>query len=101
MDFEELQNKVYQNAINYGKNYDIEIDEDFALLKLYEEAGELAQAVLIHNKKSRPEKHISEDDSKRRVAEELADVIGLAIVIAKVMDIDITQSLEDKWINKK
>jgi len=40
-------------------------DEDFALLKLYEEIGELSQAVLIHRKKNQPEKHVSEEISKK------------------------------------
>ena len=48
MDFKELQKGVVENAINYGKKYNVQIDEDFALIKLYEEVGELAQAVLIH-----------------------------------------------------
>ena len=100
MEFQELQEKIYQNALNYGERFNVEIDEDFALLKLYEEAGELAQAVLIHNKKSRPEKHIDRDASKQRVAEELADVMGMAIVIAKVMNIDILEALNHKWLKE-
>jgi hypothetical protein len=34
MDFKELQNKIIENAINYGKKYNVQIDEDFALLKI-------------------------------------------------------------------
>ena len=75
MDFQELQDKVVQNAMNYGKKFNVKIDEDFALLKLYEEVGELAQAILIHRKKSRPEKHVSFEKSKHELAEELADVV--------------------------
>ena len=41
MDFKELQKKVVENAINYGEKYNVKIDEDFTLLKLYEEVGEL------------------------------------------------------------
>jgi len=51
MDFKEIQQKIIQNTKNYSKEYNVKIDEDFALLKLYEEVGELAQAVLIHRKK--------------------------------------------------
>ena len=101
MDFKELQDKVMQNAVNYGKKYNIKIDEDFALFKLYEEVGELAQAVLIHRKKSRPEKHISFDKSKQNLAEELADVVGMAIVNAKLLDIDLEKAINKKWINKE
>lgn len=100
MDFKELQNKVVQNALNYGKKYNVQIDEDFALLKLYEEVGELAQAVLIHRKKSRPEKHVSEESSKKELAKELADVVGMAIVNAYLLDIDLEEAIDNKWINK-
>ena len=101
MDFKELEKKVVENAINYGKNYNIKIDEDFALLKLYEEVGELAQAILIHRKKSRPEKHVSEELSKKEVAKELADVIGMIIVNAHLLGIDLEDAIDKKWINKE
>ncbi|MBI5077430.1 pyrophosphatase [Candidatus Falkowbacteria bacterium] len=101
MDFKELQKKVVENAINYGKKYSVKIDEDFALLKLYEEVGELAQAVLIHRKKSRPEKHVSEEISKKEVAKELADVVGMAIVNAYLLGIDLEKAIDKKWIDKE
>jgi NTP pyrophosphatase (non-canonical NTP hydrolase) len=101
MDFKDLQKAVVQNAINYGKKYNVLIDEDFALLKLYEEVGELAQAVLIHRKKSRPEKHLPEELSKKELAKELADVVGIAIVNAHLLGIDLEEAIEKKWINKE
>ena len=100
MDFKKLQDKVVENAINYGKRYNIEIDENFALLKLYEEVGEFAQAVLIHQKKSRPEKHVSKEVSKEELAKELADVVGMAIVNAHLLGIDLEKAIEKKWINR-
>lgn len=99
MNFKELQEKVFNNALSYGKKYNVNIDEDFALLKLYEEVGELAQAVLIHRKKSRPEKHVSEIISKQEIAKELADVVGMAIVNAKLLGINLEDAIDKKWIN--
>jgi NTP pyrophosphatase (non-canonical NTP hydrolase) len=100
MEFKEIQKKVVDNAINYGKKYGIEIDEDFALLKLYEEVGEFAQAVLIHRKKSRPEKFVSEEKSKEELAKELADVIGLVMVNAHLLDVDLEEAINKKWIKR-
>ncbi len=97
MEFKELQEKVVQNALNYGKKYNVKIDEDFALLKLYEEVGELAQAVLIHKKKSRPEKHVAAEASKK----ELADILGMVIVNAYLLEIDLEDAIDKKWINKE
>lgn len=101
MDFKELQKKVIAQAEDYGKEYGVTIDEDFALLKLYEEVGELAQSVLVHKKKSRPEKYLSEEQSKKELAKELADVVGMAIVYADQMRIDLEEAIDKKWITRE
>ncbi len=101
MDFQELQEEVVATALRYGKEYGIEIDEDFALLKLYEEVGELAQEILIHRKKSRPEKHKDTKISKREVAKELADIVGMAIVNAHLLEIDLEEAIDKKWISQE
>ncbi|MBU4274442.1 pyrophosphatase [Patescibacteria group bacterium] len=101
MEFKEIQKKVIDNAINYGKKYNVKIDEDFALFKLYEEVGELAQDVLIHRKKCRPEKYLPEEKSKEELAKELADVLGMIIVNAHLLDIDLEDAINKKWINKE
>jgi len=101
MKFKDIQQKVVENAIRYGKEYNVKIDEDFALIKLYEEVGELSQAILIHRKKSRPEKHVAENVSKREVAKELADVVGMAMVNAHLLGIDLEEAIDKKWISKE
>ena len=101
MEFKEIQSKVVQNAFQYGEKYGIDIDEDFALIKLYEEVGELSQAILIHKKKSRPEKHLPKDLSKAEVAKELADVLGMTILNAYLLEINLEEAIDKKWVNKK
>lgn len=101
MTFKDLQKGVIQNSMIYGKKFNVKIDEDFALIKLYEEVGEFAQAVLIHRKKSRPEKHVAEKISKKELAKELADIVGMAIVNAHLLEIDLEEAIDKKWISKK
>ena len=101
MEFKKLQNKIIENAVNYGKKYNVQIDEDFALLKLYEEVGEFAQAVLIHRKKSRPEKYVPEGTSKKELAKEFADIVGIAMVNAHLLGVDLEDAINKKWINKE
>ena len=55
---------------------------------------------MIHKKKSRPEKFVDERVSKDMVAKELADVIGMAVFVADVLDIDVEKALQKKWINR-
>lgn len=101
MEFKEIQEKVVLNAENYGKNFNVTIDKEFAVLKLVEEVGEFAEALLIHQKKSRPEKHLSEDESRKRLGRELADVVGMAMVNAHLLEIDLEKSLDEKWITNQ
>jgi NTP pyrophosphatase (non-canonical NTP hydrolase) len=100
MTFKEIQNGVLEVARVYGQRFNVNIDQDFAILKLYEEVGEFAQAVLIHKKKSKPEKYRSEKGTKEKLGEELADIIGMAIVNANLFGIDIERSIKEKWLNK-
>ncbi len=62
--------------------------------------GAYAQAVIVHNKKSKPEKYVSEEEAKKRLGEELADIIGMAIINADLFGIDIQKSIKEKWLIK-
>jgi len=55
---------------------------------------------LIHRKQSRPEKHTHEDESKKMLAYELADIVGLAVLNAHLFDVDLQQALEEKWLSR-
>jgi NTP pyrophosphatase (non-canonical NTP hydrolase) len=100
MTFQEMQKGVLTVADTYSKRFGITIDQNFALLKLYEEVGEYAQAVLIHRKKSKPEKRRPEAESKKLLAEELADIIGLAIMNADLFEIDLEKAVKEKWLDR-
>ena len=102
MEFKELQNKAVENALRYGEEYNIDVDEDFGLLKLYEEVGEFAQAVLVHRKKSRPEKYISKENAKENLSRELADVLGMVMLNAHLLNIDLEKAMKEKgWIDRE
>ncbi len=100
MDFKEIEEKVIKNAKRYCRECDIELDEDFAILKLYEEVGELAQNVLIHRKKCRKEKYLEKEESKKELAKEVADVLGMLIVVSYLFEIDMEEAIKEKWINR-
>jgi NTP pyrophosphatase (non-canonical NTP hydrolase) len=100
MEFKELQEKIFAVERAYGKKFGIEIDEDYTLLKLYEEMGELSQALLINRKKCRPEKYPGAQVAKEKLAEEMADVLGLLVTNAKLLNIDIEEALQKKWLSR-
>ena len=101
MEFKEIQKKVIATSEDYGKECNLKVDADFALLKLYEEVGELTQSILIQRKKCRPEKYLSDEESKKEIAKELADVAGTVMVISNLMDIDLEEAINKKWITKE
>jgi NTP pyrophosphatase (non-canonical NTP hydrolase) len=100
MDFKTLEQKVAKNAFDYGKRHNIKFDQEFAVIKLMEEVGEFAQALLIHQKKCRESKFVSQDISKEELGKELADVIGMVIVNANLLGIDLEKAIDQKWIHK-
>ncbi|MDF1496931.1 MAG: MazG nucleotide pyrophosphohydrolase domain-containing protein [Patescibacteria group bacterium] len=99
MHFKEIQSKVMKHAKAYEKKYKVKIDEEFAMIKIVEEVGEFAQAVLIHKHKSRPEKFVPKKESLEHIAEELSDVVGMALVNADLLGIDLEKALKKKWID--
>jgi len=101
MNFKILEQKVVKNAFDYGKRHHIKFDQEFSAIKLMEEVGEFAQALLIHQKKCRESKFVSKDLSKQELGKEIADVIGMAIVNAHLLGIDLEKAINEKWIDKR
>jgi NTP pyrophosphatase (non-canonical NTP hydrolase) len=101
MNFKTLEQKVVKNAFDYGKRHNIEFDQEFAAIKLMEEVGEFAQALLIHQKKCRESKFVSEELSKQELGKEIADVIGMAMVNAHLLGIDLEKAIDQKWIHRE
>jgi len=52
-------------------------------------------------KKCQKSKRVPDDVSKKELAKELADVVGLAILNAHLLDIDLEDAIDKKWINKE
>lgn len=94
-----MQELAFKNAERYCKVYNIKLDKDFAFYKLIEEIGEFSQSRLISEKKSRSEKfkNQSEEELKNLQAKELADILGMVFVNAKILNIDLEKSINEKW----
>ena len=80
-DFQDLLKELYlQNDLNRGVHS--------TFIWLIEEIGELA--TLLN----------SIDIDKKKVSEEIADIIAWTISIANILDVDIEKALSDKYPNK-
>ncbi|MBT5022188.1 hypothetical protein HOK51_01765 [Candidatus Woesearchaeota archaeon] len=101
MEFKNLQTQITKIFLANLKRDKIKISEDYLMLKINEELGEFMQAYLVHKKKCRPEKYLYSTQSKKEMAKELSDVVGLAFVISKILKIDLEEALTKKWITRE
>ena len=101
MNFKLLTQKILKCAFDYSKRHNIEFTPEFAAIKLNEEVGEFNQSLLIHQHQCRKSKYTDSKVSKRKLGYELADVIGMALVNAKIHGIDIEKALDEKWIHRE
>ncbi len=97
MEFKEIEQIVLRRSRKYCEENNIDFNKDVALIKLYEELGEFSQAILIHNKKCRADKYLPEEISKEKLAMEIGDVMGLLIVNAHLLGIDLEKAVIKKW----
>lgn len=96
MELNHIADRIEALSAQYAEVYDIERSGNWALLKLTEEVGELAQAHLTSTGQSR-DRGLSPEEQERVVAEELGDVLGMCLVYAHQMGIDPEQAVADKW----
>lgn len=101
MELQQLQNKASKVFLNNLKRDNIQASPDYLVLKLTEELGEFVQSFLVHKKRCRPAKYMPAQKSKRELSKELADVLGIILVIAKTMKIDVEEALIKKWVTRE
>ena len=101
MELKEIQDQIAKRFVSNLERDKIEISNDYLMIKISEEVGEFMQSYLIHKKKCRPEKFVSEEESKKEMAKELADVVGIAFVLSSQLDIDLEEALLKKWITRE
>lgn len=101
MEIKQLQKKASKVFLDNLERDNIKVSDDYLLLKLTEELGELTQLYLVHKKRCRPAKYLTPQASKRELSKELSDVLGLILVIAEKLEIDIEEALVKKWITRE
>jgi len=101
MEIKQLQKKASKVFLCNLDRDDIKVSDDYLLLKLTEELGEFTQSFLVHKKRCRQNKYLSPETSKKEMSKELSDVLGLVLVIAEKLEIDIEEALVKKWITRE
>ncbi|MGO1390842.1 pyrophosphatase [Brachybacterium sp. JB7] len=96
MDLHDISARIEKLSAQYAEVYGIERSAEWALLKLAEEVGELAQAHLTATGQSR-DRGLDADAQQQVLADELGDVLGMCLVYAQQMGIDPVDAVTTKW----
>ena len=97
MNIKSLTKEVEDVSLLYTKKFNIDRDDDWFVLKLQEELGELTQSYLKMKGKARTNDK-SEKELKDDFAKELADVFSHVLLLAKHNDIDLDEEVKEKWL---
>lgn len=102
MNIKLLSEEVEKVSKKYTGKFNIERDNDWFVLKLQEELGELIQSYLMLTGKART-KGKTEKELKNDFAKEVADVFCHVLLLAKFNNVNLEKEIEEKWLawNKK
>lgn len=98
MNIESLTNDLEKVISAYTKRYKICPTTDWYMLKLNEELGELTQSYLKMTGQARTGK-LNDEMLREAFEDELADVIGMALLLARTQGVDLDQAFDRKWLS--
>lgn len=96
MNIKDLIEKLARVSDIYAQKYSIERSDDWFILKLQEELGELAAAHLKLTQRARVGEK-SQASLEENLKEEIADVLAMTLLFAKHKNIDVEKAIQDKW----
>ena len=91
-----LAEKIAQVSDIYAAHFKIDRSGDWYLLKLQEEIGELTQAYLTATGRTRKP---SGEAAKAQLALEMADALGMLLLLARDEGIDLDAAVQEKWLS--
>jgi len=94
---DELRDEVEQVSAFYAERHRIDRTDDWFVLKLNEEVGELTQAYLARAGQAR-DKGRSGDELESDFRSELADVLAQVLLIARRFNVDLSDEIARKWL---
>ncbi len=96
MNLNEITNKLKEVIDIYSEKFKIKKGDDWYVLKIQEELGELTSAYLKLTSRARRGDSTDEELAKN-LNDEIADVIAMTLLFAQSRNIDVEQVLKNKW----
>jgi NTP pyrophosphatase (non-canonical NTP hydrolase) len=91
-----LADKIVRVSDIYADHFGIDRSGDWPLLKLQEEIGELTQAYLTTTGRTR---RPVDQAARQQLALEMADALGMLLIMAKAEGIDMDAAVQAKWLD--
>jgi len=92
----DLMQKFEKASASYSASNSIERDPDWFMLKLQEEVGEVTQAWNRLTARGRARGKTPEE-MRQDLSDEVADLLGHVLLLARHNQLDLTRSIERKW----
>ncbi len=97
MDLTKVAKQITTVSDNYAKKFGITRNDDWYVLKLQEELGELIQSYLMMTGKGR-QKNKTAAQIKEDFNKEVADVFCHVLLLAQHHGVDLDQEVSSKWL---
>ncbi len=96
MNLKEITENLQRVSDTYAEKFRIRRDEDWFILKIQEELGELSAAHLKMTDRAR-KGNLSPEELHKNLQDEIGDVLALTLLYAKHRGIDAEKALREKW----
>jgi NTP pyrophosphatase (non-canonical NTP hydrolase) len=96
VELQNLSDEVEIISRVYARVHALERTDDWLVLKLQEEIGELTQAYLTLSGRSR-DRGLSADEVRDAFRGEVADALAQLLLLARRFDVDLSEELERNW----
>lgn len=97
MHIRDLVDDLVHISDKYAERYGIDRNPDWYVLKLTEEFGELVRAYLKLSGQARTEGK-AHDELRADFEAELADVVGMTLLLGRNQNVDVEAAIERKWL---
>jgi NTP pyrophosphatase (non-canonical NTP hydrolase) len=97
VELDALADRLERISVAYAEREGFDRDDDWFLLKLTEELGELTQIQLARTGRSK-DRGYDAAALDERLAEECADVLGHVLLFARRHGIGVEAALDRKWL---
>jgi NTP pyrophosphatase (non-canonical NTP hydrolase) len=96
MNLSDISNKLSNVCDIYVDRFNIRRDDDWYLIKIQEELGELSSAYLKLTQRARIGEQ-SIEEMEKNLEDEVADVIAMTLLFARNKNINVEKALNNKW----